>query len=117
MSYYRICPHCGAHLDPGEVCDCAVSQVCDEARTAFPERFVGRTDLQIINEIAAVVRKADGKGDTVDQYQRLTPENQDKFDMMVDKLLEEQEAPAGAANTDGGRVEQNLTAVSASNNT
>ena len=22
MSYYKICPHCGAHLDPGEVCDC-----------------------------------------------------------------------------------------------
>ena len=22
MSYYRICRHCGAHLDPGEVCDC-----------------------------------------------------------------------------------------------
>ncbi len=22
MSYYRICPDCGAHLDPGEVCDC-----------------------------------------------------------------------------------------------
>lgn len=22
MSYYRTCPHCGAHLDPGEVCDC-----------------------------------------------------------------------------------------------
>lgn len=21
-SYYRICPKCGAHLDPGEVCDC-----------------------------------------------------------------------------------------------
>ena len=20
--YYRICPHCGAHLDPGEPCDC-----------------------------------------------------------------------------------------------
>lgn len=19
---YRECPHCGAHLDPGEVCDC-----------------------------------------------------------------------------------------------
>lgn len=25
MSYYRICPHCGAHLDPGEVCDCIAS--------------------------------------------------------------------------------------------
>lgn len=22
MSYYRTCPHCGAHLDPGEKCDC-----------------------------------------------------------------------------------------------
>ena len=21
-SYYRICPLCGAHLDPGERCDC-----------------------------------------------------------------------------------------------
>lgn len=20
--YYTICPHCGAHLDPGERCDC-----------------------------------------------------------------------------------------------
>lgn len=22
MSYYRVCPACGCHLDPGEVCDC-----------------------------------------------------------------------------------------------
>ncbi len=22
MSYYRTCLRCGAHLDPGEVCDC-----------------------------------------------------------------------------------------------
>lgn len=22
MSYYRTCPDCGAHLDPGEICDC-----------------------------------------------------------------------------------------------
>ena len=22
MAYYRICPHCGAALDPGEHCDC-----------------------------------------------------------------------------------------------
>lgn len=22
MSYYRVCPRCGAHLDPGELCDC-----------------------------------------------------------------------------------------------
>jgi len=22
MSYYNECPNCGAHLDPGEKCDC-----------------------------------------------------------------------------------------------
>ena len=22
MSYYKTCPRCGAHLDPGETCDC-----------------------------------------------------------------------------------------------
>lgn len=21
MSYFKICPHCGAHLDPGEKCE------------------------------------------------------------------------------------------------
>lgn len=26
MSYYRICPECGAALDPGEVCDCRTSK-------------------------------------------------------------------------------------------
>lgn len=25
MVYYKTCPHCGAHLDPGEVCDCIPS--------------------------------------------------------------------------------------------
>ena len=29
--YYRICPHCGAHLDPGERCDCQ-----DKKREAAP---------------------------------------------------------------------------------
>lgn len=24
MSYYRTCPHCGANLDPGEMCDCQI---------------------------------------------------------------------------------------------
>ena len=22
MPYFRTCPRCGAHLDPGEACDC-----------------------------------------------------------------------------------------------
>ena len=27
MPYYRTCPHCGSHIDPGEVCDCRGSIV------------------------------------------------------------------------------------------
>lgn len=104
MSYYKTCPLCGAALDPGESCDCTLTQVCAEARTVFPERFTGRTDRQIVDEITGVVR----------QYERLTPEKQDRFDLMVDKLLEEQEAPASAANTGEGGAEQSLTAVSVS---
>ena len=53
-------------------------QVCDEAREAFPERFTGKTDQEIINEIAGVVQRAEktaqgatntmgGKADTSDQ--------------------------------------------------
>ena len=32
MSYYRECPYCGAHLDPGERCDCR-----DDAQNEEPE--------------------------------------------------------------------------------
>lgn len=53
MSFYHTCPRCGAHLDPGEVCDCRGNE----------------------------------------------------------------KAPAGAANTNEGGVEQNFTTVSASNYT
>ena len=107
MSFYKTCPHCGAHLDPGESCDCTISQVCAEARAVFPELFTGRTDREIASEIAGVVSR----------YGQLTQENQGKFETMVDSLLEEQKAPAGAANTGEGGAEQSLTAVSASNDT
>lgn len=76
MSYYSTCPHCGAHLDPGESCSCI------EAR-----------------------------------YNRLTPENKAKYCKMLDRLLKEQETPAGVRSTGGGVVEQNLTAVSTSYST
>ena len=30
MSYYKTCPYCGAHLDPGEKCDCP-AQIAEDA--------------------------------------------------------------------------------------
>ena len=42
MSYYRTCPNC----------DCLTHQVCAEARETFPERFTGKTDREVVAEIA-----------------------------------------------------------------
>lgn len=30
MAYYRVCPDCGAALDPGEVCDCRTGNSGEE---------------------------------------------------------------------------------------
>lgn len=30
---YKICPYCGAHLDPGEECDCRREEEVDRAET------------------------------------------------------------------------------------
>ena len=39
-----------------------LAPVIREARSIFPERFAGKTDQQVINEIAAVVRKGKYNG-------------------------------------------------------
>lgn len=33
MSYYKICPYCGAALDPGEKCDCRKEKAARPAGT------------------------------------------------------------------------------------
>lgn len=36
MSYYRVCPNCGSHLDPGERCDCKTSERLSYHRQPIP---------------------------------------------------------------------------------
>ncbi len=58
MSYYRICPRCGAKLDPGEVCGCwGLASTIQEARDLFPEDFIGKADFEVIRGIADSVRR------------------------------------------------------------
>lgn len=45
-----------------ETSDKLLKPVIDEARATFPERFAGENSQEIVNEIAAVVRRAKGKG-------------------------------------------------------
>lgn len=35
--YYTTCPHCGAHLDPGERCDCQDHENEDQERKEQPQ--------------------------------------------------------------------------------
>lgn len=35
--YYRTCPLCGASLDPGEICDCGVSEYVFSGAEVIPE--------------------------------------------------------------------------------
>ena len=37
MSYFRTCPRCGMHLDPGEVCDCTKKELSSVVTTEQPE--------------------------------------------------------------------------------
>lgn len=47
MAYFRICPNCGSHLDPGERCDCledvvkrvAAVKIKNSYITAKPNHF------------------------------------------------------------------------------
>lgn len=34
MSYYKVCPYCGSHLDPGEKCDCGQKEAAVSAANA-----------------------------------------------------------------------------------
>lgn len=37
--YYRVCPLCGASLDPGEICDCGVSEYVFSGEESILERY------------------------------------------------------------------------------
>ena len=71
MSYYRICPHCQAHLDPGEACDCwhmnregtvnAQRETPVHEPRGNPERSLEKTEKTALN--AANIQSGEsGKG-------------------------------------------------------
>ena len=68
MSYYRVCPHCGANLDSGEQCDCIPSmyaRLSPENRTKIDD-FV-HSLLQKERAAQGATNTQDGGADTSDQ--------------------------------------------------
>ena len=62
MSLFKTCPHCGAHLDPGEGCDCL------PALRAEAKRLLARlTEDEVAEVMTAVMKKAaQGATNTMD---------------------------------------------------
>lgn len=50
MSYYRVCPHCGAHLDSGERCDCQDEK---EAAVSAANTDNGKAGYELTTQIPA----------------------------------------------------------------
>lgn len=50
MSYYRTCPLCGAHLDPGERCDCAAPPKSQPIGNLEKNRLSGATNTEQLEE-------------------------------------------------------------------
>ena len=61
MAYYHTCPYCGAHLDPGERCDCLESRRERAAQLIAPLTVGERLKLsEFLKNITASVASADG---------------------------------------------------------
>ncbi len=59
MSYYRVCPNCGAHLDPGESCDCQRKTKAPVSAANADEgkvETVERVSASIMNETEGKVK-------------------------------------------------------------
>lgn len=47
MSYYKTCPLCGAHLDPGESCDCRDKEEAARGATNTQDGKVEQIDKAV----------------------------------------------------------------------
>ena len=60
MSYFKACPHCGANLDPGEVCDCRdkerAAQGATNTEDGGVEQIERAVSASIINETEEKVK-------------------------------------------------------------
>lgn len=56
--YYKTCPNCGAHLDPGEICDCSEKEKGRPVRKApdGQEKRQGIVSVPILRKTGEVVK-------------------------------------------------------------
>lgn len=74
MAYFTTCPHCGAHLDPGEYCDCMTN---NEKFNVMLNSL--RHRREIMGVLEAVARAMNGTG------QALTAEQAMAFDLIKNR--------------------------------
>lgn len=92
MSYYSTCPHCGALMDPGEVCDCILSKYdrlppenkrkVDSLAFALIDARPKRRDLHATRKGGINVSKADTAGKIVTAAIMYSGSEEDGLDML-----------------------------------
>lgn len=98
MSYFRTCPICGAHLDPGEACDCLT------VYTGYPGGTHVSMNIETgeIGHCSIYIGKDEPSPGAA--YRRALTALEDRI----------KETALSATNTGDGKAEQIATAVSAS---
>lgn len=56
MSFFKVCPHCGAALDPCEVCDCQN----EEAARGAANTTDGKAETNVPDS-ASIMKETEGK--------------------------------------------------------
>ena len=98
VSYYRTCPLCGAHLDPGEACDCVT------VYTGHPGETYASMNIETGSISRCSIYIGKDEENKVEAYRRALAALEERI----------KEAAPGATNTGDGKAEQSTTAVSAS---
>lgn len=56
MSYYRVCPYCGATLDPEEKCECRSEEVEKQMRiTEQQEEFLSKVKKEKSGQLRLIM--------------------------------------------------------------
>lgn len=56
MSYYKVCPYCGATLDPGEKCECRSEEAKRQRRIAEQqEEFLSKVKKEKDGQLRLII--------------------------------------------------------------
>lgn len=122
MSYYKVCPHCGCHLDSGERCDCMEKTIEEKSNKNLMEVHIMPKNNNANNVYMELVSEIMNSSPAKLREMAVHPKlieifGEDKakeFAAILENIAKGKEkAAASDANTDNGVMEIGLPTISA----